>query len=391
MCGRVPSDAVSSARRPIVGLVTDAIYPYNCGGKELRYHELIARLAEHADVHVYTMNWWAGRRVRREGNVTYHALCRAWPLYSGERRSVAQAAFFAIGCLRLFWCKFDVLEADHMPYLQIPVLRLVTLLKRKRLVVTWHEVWGRRYWLQYLGWPGVAAWLMESCAMRLPDHIVAASPQTAARLRAALGPRAKISVAPNGIDLDAVRSAEPIGPRTDLAVVNRLLSHKRVDMLLKSVALLHADDFPVTCRIIGNGPERDALIALARDLSISDAVEFRHDVQDQAELYGLLKSSRVFVTPSEREGFGIAALEAIACGLPVVTTSAPDNLARHLVAKSARGVVCDSAARSIADAVKSILVESDPGAPGDSFGAESWLDDYSWAATAAEVSAALAL
>jgi len=98
-----------------------------------------------------------------------------------------------------------VIEADHMPYLQIPVLRLVTLLKRKRLVVTWHEVWGREYWMQYLGWPGVAAWLMEWCAMRVPDHIIAASPQTARRLRVALGPRAKISVAPNGIDLDATR------------------------------------------------------------------------------------------------------------------------------------------------------------------------------------------
>jgi glycosyltransferase involved in cell wall biosynthesis len=379
------------ARRRVVALVSDAIYPYHCGGKELRYHELIAALSESADVHVYTMNWWAGPRVRREGNVTYHALCRAWPLYSGERRSMAQAVFFAIGCLRLLWCRFDVLEADHMPYLQIPVLRLVTLLRRKRLVVTWHEVWGRRYWLQYLGWAGAAAWLTEWSAMRLPDHIIAASTQTAGRLRAALGPRAEISVAPNGIDLDFVRSAKRTGSDTDIVVANRLLSHKRVDMLLQSVALLHADGYPVTCRIIGNGPERATLTALADSLNIADAVEFRHDVRDQAELYGLLKSSRVFVFPSAREGFGIAALEAMACGLPVVTTSAPDNLARHLVAKSSRGVICDSSARSIADAVKSILAETDPSTSDDGFGAESWLDDYSWAATASEVSAALAL
>jgi len=378
-------------RRPVVALVSDAIYPYHCGGKELRYRELIASLSESGDVHVYTMNWWAGPRVRREGDVTYHALCRAWPLYSGKRRSISQAVFFAIGCLRLLWCRFDVLEADHMPYLQIPVLRLVTLLKRKRLVVTWHEVWGRQYWMQYLGWPGVAAWLMEWFAMRVPDHIIAASPQTAERLRVALGPRAKISVAPNGIDLDAARSAERIGSETDITVVNRLLSHKRVDMLLESVALLHTDGYPVTCRIIGNGPERDALTALAGTLNIADAVEFRHDVRDQDELYGLLKSSRVFVFPSAREGFGIAALEAIACGLPVVTTSAPDNLARHIVAESARGVICDSSSRSIADAVKGVLAETDPSTAVSGFGVDPWLDDYSWAATTAGVAAALAL
>ena len=383
--------AMTATRLPVVALVTDAIYPYHRGGKEQRYHELAGRLAENAEVHVYTMNWWAGPRIRREGVVTYHALCRAWPLYEGERRSIAQGVFFAIGCVRLLWCRFDVLEADHMPYLQIPVLRLVSLLRRRRLVVTWHEVWGRRYWVHYLGWPGVAAWLMEWFAMRLPDHIIAASPQTAERLRAALGPRAQISVAPNGIDLDSAHSAEPVGRHTDIAVVNRLLPHKRIQMLLESVALLHADGYLVTCRIIGNGPERDALTALAKGLNIADAVEFRHDVQEQAELYGLLKSSSVFVFPSEREGFGIAALEAMACGLPVVTTSAPDNLARHLVAKSARGVICDSSARSIADAVKGILAEADPSTFGDGFGTESWLDDYSWAATASEVSAALGL
>jgi glycosyltransferase involved in cell wall biosynthesis len=386
MAGRM-----SVAQRKIVALVSDAIYPYHCGGKELRYHELINRLSEHADVHIYTMNWWAGPRVRTEGNVTYHALCRAWPLYSRDRRSIAQALFFAIGCLRLLRCRFDVLEADHMPYLQIPVLRLVALLKRKRLVVTWHEVWGRQYWLQYLGWLGAAAWIMEWCAMRLPDHIIAASPQTAERLRAALGGRAQVSVAPNGIDPDTIRHAEPAGTQVDISVVNRLLSNKRVDMLLECVALLRADGYPVTCRVIGNGPERDTLTALAEALKIADAVEFRHDVQDQALLYGLLKSSRVFVFPSEREGFGIAPLEAIACGLPVVTTSAPDNLAQHVVAKSARGVICDPSARSVADAVKGILAETDSGTPGNSFGVESWLDDYTWAATASEVSAALGL
>lgn len=382
---------VREGQRPVVALVTDAIYPFHCGGKELRYHELIGRLGDSAEVHVYTMNWWGGPRVRSQGNVTYHALCRAWPLYSGDRRSIAQAVFFAIGCVRLLWCRFDALEADHMPYLQIPILRLVTWLKRKRLVVTWHEVWGRQYWLQYLGWPGAAAWLMEWLAMRLPDGIIAASPQTADRLSAALGPNAQISVAPNGIDLAFVRSAQRLGRETDIAVVNRLLPHKRVDLLLQSVALLHADGYPVTCRIIGNGPEREALTALASTLGVAGAVEFRHDVRDQAELYGLLKSCRVFVFPSEREGFGIAALEAVACGLPVVTTSAPDNLARHLVAKSARGVICDPGARSIADAVKGVLAEARPPASADSLATESWINQYSWAETATRVSAALVL
>lgn len=381
---------MTRADRPVLALVTDAIYPYNHGGKEQRTFELATRLARNAQVHVYTMNWWDGPRVLRDGDVTYHALCRAWPLYSKGRRSIAQAIFFAAGCLRLLWCRFDVLEVDHMPYLHIPVLWLVTLLRRKRLVVTWHEVWGRNYWLQYLGWAGVAAWLMEWFAMRLPGHIIAASPQTAERLKSTLGDRVSISVAPNGIQLNTIRTADPLGDRVDITVVSRLLSHKRVDMLLESVALLHSEGLPVTCRVIGSGPERESLHQRAEKLNIADSVDFRHEVKGQTELYGLLKSAQVFVFPSAREGFGIAALEAIACGLPVVTTSAPDNIAQYLVARSSRGVICDPSAQGLADSIKGFLSDAQ-GPPDSGQDGDGWLEDYSWESTAAKVSSALGL
>ncbi len=114
-----------------------------------------------------------------------------------------------------------------MPYLQIFVLKLVAVAKRRRFVVTWHEVWGKSYWQQYLGPLGLLAWSIERLAMRLPDHIVAASPQTAERLKVILGTRASITVAPNGIDLEAVRSSYADQAPTDLVVVSRLMPHKR--------------------------------------------------------------------------------------------------------------------------------------------------------------------
>ena len=72
---------------------------------------------------------------------------------------------------------------------------------------------------------------------------------------------------------------------------------------------------------------REALHAQAQRLGIEAAIDFRHDVWEQKDVYALMKAARVAVFPTSREGFGIAVLEAIACGLPVVTTSAPDNLA----------------------------------------------------------------
>lgn len=377
-------------RQPVVALVTDAIYPYHRGGKELRYFELARRLTRYADVHVYTMNWWHGPRARTADQVTYHGISPLFPLYKNGRRSVSQALLFSLACLRMLVRRFDVIEADHMPYFQIFALRLVATIRRKRLVVTWHEVWSRPYWRQYLGPPGVIAWHIERLAMAMPDQIIAASPQTAEALRKALGPRAAVITAPNGIDLDAVRTAYPDPETTDVVVVGRLMSHKRIDMLLEAVALLHADGMPVTCRVIGDGPERANLHALARSLGVAHAVDFRHDVREQKEVYSLLKAARVAVFPTAREGFGIAVLEALACGVPVVTTSAPANLARHLVTRSSQGSVCDPSAAAVAQAVKAWL-STDPGQL-DSRRArrdDDWLAEYSWETITERVAGAL--
>ena len=387
-CGSAAPADTSEARLPVVALVSDSIFPFFRGGKEIRYHELTRRLAGRAELHVYTMHWWDGPRVRKEEAVTLHAISRLHPMYTQNRRSLRQAILFALACIRLLASRFDVLEADHMPYLQILVLRLVATVKRKRFVVTWHEVWGQSYWRQYLGRAGFAAWFIEHLAMRLPDHIIAASSHTAERLRAVLGTRASITVAPNGIDLDAVRSSYPDHATTDLIVVSRLIAHKRISMLLDTVALLHAEGMPVTCRVIGDGPEREGLRNQTRALGLEHAVDFRHDVHEQKEVYSLVKAAKVFVFPSAREGFGVAVLEALACGVPVVTTSAPDNLAQHLVARSPRGTVCDSTVSAIADAVKRLLTDGDSSADRANDD-DSWLADYGWDAMMDRVITAL--
>jgi glycosyltransferase involved in cell wall biosynthesis len=366
-------------RRKVVAVVCDVIYPYSHGGRELRNQELLPRLADWADVHVYTMQWWAGPAVRYEGGVTYHAICRQWPLYRHGRRSLRQAAWFALASLRLLGCQFDVLEADQIPYVQLFVLRLVATVKRKPFTVTWHEVWSRSYWREYLGLAGWAAWSAERLAMRLPDAIIAASPQTAGRLRRVLGSSIPITTVPNGIDLGAIRAAYPDPAPADLVVVGRLIEHKRVGMVLDVVSRLRASGRPVTCRIVGDGPDRAALQEQARALGIAPSVEFRTDVSEQKELYALLKSARLFVSLSGREGFGMAVLEAIACGLPVLTTSAPDNHAQHLVRDYSRGTVCEPTPDAVTDAVAALLAGPGPDAAGP---VDAWVTSYDWSALA---------
>ncbi len=373
--------------RPRLALVTDAIGPYHRGGKEQRYQQLAPRLAARADVHVYTMHWWDGPKVRRDGDVTYHAISPLMPLYSGARRSILQAIVFALSCLRLLTQPFEVIEADHMPYLQLFTLKLVVLIRRRRLVVTWHECWGPDYWHAYLGRPGRIGCLLETMAMRLPDTIIAASRETGERLRALTRGRIPVVVAPNGLDLEAIRAAEPSPRSADVVIVGRLLAHKRVDRLLEALSILKCAGRDVTAAVVGTGPELQALRRLAKQLDVEKLVEFHQGVETQDQLYALIKAARAAVFPSEREGFGIAVLEALACGVPVITSSAPDNLAQHLVQKSGgAGVVCEPDANSFADAIASALDR--PAAFGG--GDDLWLRQYDWESISQEVAVALA-
>jgi glycosyltransferase involved in cell wall biosynthesis len=379
--------AGSGEARPTVALVVDAVFPYHLGGREVRYHELTRRLAANADVHVFTMHWWPGPRVISDGHVTFHAICRYRPMYDNGRRAIGEAFWFAVACIRLLTQTFDVLDADHMPYLHILALRGVAWARRRRFVVTWHEVWGRDYWCEYLGRLGRVAWLVEWLAMRLPDHIVAASPETAERLKAILGPRASITVAPNGVNLEVIRATDPdIAASTDLVVVGRLISHKRVEMVLDAMALVHSAGPPVTCRIIGDGPDREAVHRHAEALGLSSFVDFRHDVREQKDVYSLVKAAKVAVFPSAREGFGAAVLEALACGVEVVTTSSPDNFGQYLAQQSTRGHVCEPSAAAIADKVVSLLAET-PAQSAQNL--DPWLADYTWDAMATRVTMAL--
>jgi glycosyltransferase involved in cell wall biosynthesis len=354
------------------------MYPHSRGGREFRYQALLPRLAEHVDVHVYTMRWWQGPSVYSENGVTFHAMSPLLKMYTKSgRRSIIQGILFAVFSLRLLTAEFDVLDVDQIPYFPLIPLRLVATLRRKPLVATWHEVWGPRAWRQYLKGLGWLGWFVEWLALRLPDHIIAASAQTSARLHEHLGVNASVTTAPNGIDVAAIADV-PVSPfRVDLVTVGRLIEHKRVHVLLDAIASLHARGIYATCRVIGDGPARGELEEQARFLGIDTAVDFCSDVHEQKELYALIKASRLFVSLSAREGFGIAVLEAIACGVPVLTTTAPDNLAQYLAARYSLGSVCGTGVQDVADAIAEILAGSTAPDNGP-LATDPWLAEYSW-------------
>ncbi len=99
-----------------------------------------------------------------------------------------------------------------------------------------------------------------------------------------------------------------------------LLDNKKgVDILLKAFAELRETHPEICLTICGDGSEMDNLRALARELSLSDTVEFVGSCSRE-ECARWLKRSQAFVLPSRYETFGIVFVEAMGCGLPIIMT-----------------------------------------------------------------------
>ena len=322
-----------------VAVVEDAIGPWSKGGRETRYAALLARVARlGTSVELFTMRWWANEDPP-PGEVALVAICPLIPMYSGERRSIWQAVRFALGTPRLLSYDFDVLLADQMPILHLFPLRIVAWVKRVKLVVQWHEVWGVEYWHEYLGAAGRVAASLEWCTARLADHVIAGSEDVRERLAALGVPPERMTVVQNGVDrrrLDAL-----VGGTHDaqLVSVGRLIAHKRVDEAIRTVSRLRERGRPTTLTIIGDGPERRGLEQLAADLGVDADVVFMGTLDSEVDVWAWLRGARVLLFPSDREGFGLVPAESLALGTPVVCVGHPRNDATRLVEEGRTGSV----------------------------------------------------
>ncbi|MFH8656815.1 glycosyltransferase [Streptomyces afghaniensis] len=172
---------------------------------------------------------------------------------------------------------------------------------------------------------------------RLGSATVAVSPTVAERLKRWGVPAPRIEVVPNGIDLDRFRfdqerreqTRRHLGLPEDAWVVGgvgRLTAGKRFDVLVRALTLLPDDHWLL---LVGGGPEEHALRRTAHEAGVAGRVVFtgeRPYVPDGSpgpDLPSLTSAMDLLASPSTDEAFGLAAVEALASGLPVLYASCP--------------------------------------------------------------------
>lgn len=153
-----------------------------------------------------------------------------------------------------------------------------------------------------------------------PDKVVTISQWTKKSLiRIGKIPSEKIQIIYPGVEANEGKREKVKGKRFTIVTVARLAKEKEIDLLLRAWSKI--DYSHAKLIIVGDGPERKYLEELAKDLHITNSVTFTGFVPTQKK-YQLLADADLFVFPSawELEGFGMTTVEAMAAGLPVITT-----------------------------------------------------------------------
>ncbi len=185
---------------------------------------------------------------------------------------------------------------------------------------------------------GTIANFVDAMKYREMHHIIAVSQELAEDMTNYLGvDAARISVIPNGIDVDQVQrqAAEPLddswfSPGFPPVIISagRISRQKNYELLLDAFALLRRKH-PVRLVILGDGPSRARQVLLERAARLGVSEDFRLPGYEPNPMR-YFRRAGLFVLSSRWEGASNVLLEALACGCPVVATDCPTGVREQL-------------------------------------------------------------
>lgn len=196
--------------------------------------------------------------------------------------------------------------------------------------------------------------------MRRCQHIIIPSESMRETLVNHYGLKNNFTVIPTGVDLEAYRNAsgEKIRKKRrwekDIVMISigRLAPEKNWPTLLHAAALVIKDIPQFRFVLIGDGPDRKSLEDLAKELGIQKRVTFTGSLPF-AETPSYMKAANLFGFASITETQGLATLEAMAAGLPVVAVDASGT--RDILKHGQQGYLVENDATALASAIKRLL------------------------------------
>lgn len=253
--------------------------------------------------------------------------------------------------------QFDIAHL-HFPY---PIGELAQLFRgrSRRLVVTYHSDIVRQKSLAKVYRPFLELLLHRADAICVSNAAYAESSPFLKKHRE------KIHVIHHGLDVRRFEINSAIQQQADtlqsemgrsfVLFVGELRYYKGVDVLLSAMTRLEA-----RLLVVGKGPEEDRLRRLSQDLELGDKVAFAGRLSDD-QLAAAYHAAGVFVLPStlRAESWGAVLLEAMACGLPLITTELGTGTSFINVDGVTGKVVPANDPGALADAIGAVLADED--------------------------------
>jgi len=310
-------------------------------GCERRFFEIGKRLVKRGhQVRVLTLQY--DRNLPKEESIEGIEVCRCaystnYILLNGSRSLNGVLKYSLAAFKESLGRSFDAYYSNQWPMIHSIIAKPAA----SPLVQEWCEVWS-----------GPARMMMLQKALKaLCEHHVAVSEFTKRRLVTFLGlDGEQVSVVPNGVDYQKFCKDPEEKVWGRIVYVGRIVPHKHVEMLVDAFRKVKQKAPQAELHIIGSGP----CLSSIRDQGSRIKDCFVHGFLPEDEMVELLKSSWLFVLPSEREGSSLAALEGMAAGLPVVTCNYPNNAAKEL-ANHKCGIAVNPDAVSIASVLLQFL------------------------------------
>jgi glycosyltransferase involved in cell wall biosynthesis len=372
---RVTDAAVAEPARVLILNERDPRHP-RAGGAETHVYEIFGRLAERGWAVTHLAAGFRGGASRERVRGIEVRRLGPLPVYYPRAARVTRRETRGD--------RFDVVVEclNKVPY-------YAPLYAAKPVLALCHHLFGEVAF-QQVPWPVAAAvFSSERLIPRLyrRSRFVAISDSTRRDLCRRGVAADRIRVSHPGIDHPAT-PPDVATPRARRVIyVGRLEAYKKVDVLLRAMARLAGELPDAEIVVVGRGPARPALEALAEELGLADRTHFAGFVTD-AERDRLLAAARVCVCPSEKEGWGLTVVESNAMGTPVVATDA-DGL-RDSVRDGKTGfLVADADVAGFARRIGELL-RDDRLALEMSSAALAWARHFDWDVAAGEMADALA-
>lgn len=323
-----------------IALLYDCTYPHVPGGGQKRLFEISRRLvAKGWQIDWYGLKSWPHVEPEVVDGILYVPVAPTTTMYRPDgKRAILQTLHFGRAIAKFPRIgRYDIVHMGQWPYFHFFPVRLFAYFGGASVSVDWWEVWDK-HWTVYYGPKGLLGRVLERVCARIPQRTVAISETGLDQLKKIGVQSHNVEVIHNGLDFKAISNAVPAPLTSDIIYLGRLQPHKNVNLLLEAVALLAQRGHRLKISIIGDGSETAHLHQLAANRAISEQINWLGAIESDAEVHSLLRSSRLFVHPSTKEGGGsITSLEANAAGLPVVAFNAHNGISFELISEGVNG------------------------------------------------------